>query len=105
MALGASFAAAMSKPSALPKSRQMADRPDWIVKGALLSSICEIWSSTQAVGENQLMAVMFWFNEHRPETEADQEALRAFVFKVAQEAEQVTLRNAASTWKKFRIFC
>ena len=56
MAMGASPPVAVSKPSALPKSWQMADR---IVKGASLpASAYETSSSAHAVGENQLMAVM-----------------------------------------------
>ena len=86
MALGASPPAAVSKPSTLPRNRQTADRPDRIVKGASLpASAFETGSSPQAVGANQLMAVMLAFNEHRPETEADKEALRAFVLTVAQK--------------------
>ena len=61
-----------------------------MIGASLPASAFETGSSPQAVGANQLMAVMLAFNEHRPETEADKEASRAFVLTAAQEAEQVT---------------
>ena len=90
------------KPSASPRLRS---RPQPVVVTAHLPpSSYEASSSSDTVGENQLLAIMLACSSHRPSTANERDAVRAFVLDVVGRTEQVTLRNALSTWHELRSF-
>ena len=100
MALGVPFSA--PKPSASPRLRS---RPEPVViTSHLAPSSYEASSSSDTVGENQLLAIMLACSSHRPSTANERDAMRAFVLDVVGRTEQVTLRNALSTWHELRSF-
>ena len=60
--------------------------------------VFECAEPTVTVGESLLLS------SHRPTTEAEKTALRAFVMEVAASAEQVTLEHCFYTWRELRSF-
>ena len=65
-------------------------------------------ASSEAVPANcshQLYAIVLACLDVPPQTDGERDALRAFVEKVADKSEKVTLQNAIRTWAELRIFC